>query len=397
MPSVTAPPIHAKRCPSTVERRRPWMISSAAVSTRSTPMRGSPPVAESGAASASPTSSKARSPSPLRQRAGWGCSGAVWMDTASPQASGVAARASRGVVRMRPATSGGARGYIGQPSSFPKAHPMIFRVVILLAVVTLVTLLLPAPAEDTDTRPVRHMEALGRGVVAIHQGEGKVFVGWRLLGVDPDDVAFNLYRASGDGEPVKLNTEPIAKATHYQDSAVDLSKGVAYTVRPVVKGKELAPSAAFKLPPDAPARPYLSIPLKTLPGHTPNDAAVGDLDGDGEYEIVIKQEMRPRDNSKRGATGETKLEAYRLDGTFLWRINLGKNIREGAHYTQFLVYDLDGDGKAEVVCKTADGTVDGIGKVIGDPKADHRNAEGYVLDGPEFLTVFDGRTGRALA
>src|SRR5262249_3949806 len=157
------------------------------------------------------------------------------------------------------------------------------------------------------------------------------------------------------------------KATHYQDTGVDLSKGVAYSVRPVVKGKELAASAAFKLPPDAPARPYLSIPLKTLPGHTPNDAAVGDLDGDGEYEIVIKQEMRPRDNSKRGATGETKLEAYRLDGTFLWRINLGKNIREGAHYTQFLVYDLDGDGKAEVVCKTADGTVDGVGKVIGDP------------------------------
>src|SRR5439155_5235986 len=129
--------------------------------------------------------------------------------------------------------------------------------------------------------------------------------------------------------------------------------------------------------------------LQTLPGHTPNDAAVGDLDGDGEYEIVLKQEMRPRDNSQKGRTGETKLEAYKLDGTFLWRINLGKNIREGAHYTPFLVYDLDGDGKAEVVCKTADGKIDGQGNVVGDPTADHRNKDGYVLDGREDPTVVD--------
>ncbi len=107
--------------------------------------------------------------------------------------------------------------------------------------------------------------------------------------------------------------------------------------------------------------------------------------------------MRPRDNSQRGATGETKLEAYRLDGTLLWRINLGKNVREGAHYTPFLVYDFDGDGKAEVVCRTADGTVDGKGAAIGDAKADHRNPSGYVLSGPELLTVFEGATGRALA
>jgi rhamnogalacturonan endolyase len=84
------------------------------------------------------------------------------------------------------------------------------------------------------------------------------------------------------------------------------------------------------------------------------------LDGDGEDEIVLKQEMRGRDNSQAERTGETKLEAYKLDGHFIWRINLGKNIREGAHYTQFMVYD--GDGKAEVVCKTADGT----GTPIGD-------------------------------
>ncbi len=116
---------------------------------------------------------------------------------------------------------------------------------------------------------------------------------------------------------------------------------------------------------------------------------------------------RGRDNSQRGQTSEPILEAYKLDGTFLWRINLGKNIREGAHYTQFMVYDLDGDGRAEVACKTADGTTDGRGKLIGDSEiggsgiggsaADHRNADGYVLAGPEYLTIFDGLTGAALA
>ncbi|HWG47876.1 MAG TPA: rhamnogalacturonan lyase [Gemmataceae bacterium] len=252
-------------------------------------------------------------------------------------------------------------------------------------------------AGTADTRTERWMEKLGRGVVAINQGNGRVYVGWRLLGTDPDDTAFNLYRASGTEKPIQLNKNPIKKATSYEDAGVNLSKSQSYFVRPVRDGKELEASAPFKLPANAPAQPYLSIPLQTLPGHTPNDASVGDVDGDGEYEIVLKQEMKPRDNSQRGKTGETKLEAYKLDGTFLWRINLGKNIREGAHYTPFLVYDLDGDGKAEVVCKTADGTVDGTGKILGDGKADYRNAEGYILEGPEYLTVFEGATGKALA
>jgi rhamnogalacturonan endolyase len=245
--------------------------------------------------------------------------------------------------------------------------------------------------------PTRQMEKLGRGVVALHLGDGKVFISWRLLGTDPEAVAFNVYRQSGDAEPVKLTKEPLTKATCFADSGVEFAKSVRYFVRAVIDGKEGDPSAAFTLPAGAPVRPYLAIPLKTLPGHTPNDASVGDLDGDGEYEIVVKQEEKPCDNSQKGTTGETKLEAYKLDGTFLWRINLGKNIREGAHYTQFLVYDLDGDGKAEVICKSADGTVDGTGTVIGDAKADHRNTDGYVLSGPEYLTVFDGMTGKALA
>ena len=243
----------------------------------------------------------------------------------------------------------------------------------------------------------RQMEALGRGVVAIPTGGGKVFVGWRLLGTDPDDIAFNLYRSSGGGPHLKLNPEPIRNATSYVDGVAPSKEALCYHVRSVHDGREGAPGASFRLPANAPARPYLSVPLQTLPGHTPNDASVGDLDGDGEYEIILKQEMRGRDNSQAGITGETKLEAYKLDGSFLWRINLGKNIREGAHYTQFMVYDLDGDGKAEVVCKTADGTIDGKGTPIGDASADHRNSAGYILEGPEFLTVFEGASGKALA
>ena len=176
------------------------------------------------------------------------------------------------------------------------------------------------------------MEALGRGVVAIPQGDGKVFVGWRLLGTDPENITFNLYRATGEAAPQKLNREPLRGATNFVDSSANLAQPLAYSVRPVQGDQELEPSASFTLPANAPIRPYLSIPLQTLPGHAPNDASVGDLDGDGEYEIVLKQEMRGRDNSQAGTTGETKLEAYRLDGKFLWRINLGKNIREGAHY-----------------------------------------------------------------
>ncbi len=243
----------------------------------------------------------------------------------------------------------------------------------------------------------RQMEWLGRGVVAIPTDGGKVFVGWRLLGTDPDDIAFNVYRSSDGAPPLKLNPVPISNATSYVDGRAPLKEALSYFVRPLRDGREGNASGSSRLPANAPVRPYLSVPLQTLPGHTPNDASVGDLDGDGEYEIILKQEMRGRDNSQSGMTGETKLEAYKLDGSFLWRINLGKNIREGAHYTQFMVYDLDGDGKAEVVSKTADGTIDGKGTCIGDANADHRNSAGYILEGPEFLTVFDGTTGKALA
>jgi rhamnogalacturonan endolyase len=249
----------------------------------------------------------------------------------------------------------------------------------------------------SQERAPHQMEKLGRGVVAVRQSESQVYVGWRLLGNDPAELAFNVYRAADGGAPLKLNDAPLTATTDFVDRQAPQTQTLEYRVRPVVNGLEQTASVVFLLPANAPVRQYLEIPLQTLPGNTPNDASVGDLDGDGEYELVLKQEMTPRDNSQSGATGETKLEAYKLDGTLLWRINLGRNIREGAHYTQFLVYDLDGDGKAEVACKTADGTVDGKGQMIGEASADYRNDAGYVLSGPEYLTIFDGLTGAVLA
>lgn len=340
-------------------------------------------------------------------------------------------------------------------------------------------------AATIAARAQRQMENLSRGVVAIPQPDGKVFVSWRLLGTDPENIAFNLYRKSeggsermgmppggarpsrgatkaggpadgkggaggppagaaagarggggrggrggaAPGEPVKLNAEPLTGATCFVDANADLNTKTSYFVRPVLNGVEQAPSAAFTFAAGAPPLPYLSIPLKTPEGYTPNDVSVGDVDGDGEYEYIVHMTGRGADPAMAGITSEPIFQAYKLDGTLLWTINLGKNIRESAHATQFMVYDLDGDGKAEFVCKTADGTIDGAGKVIGDPKADwvekegmaaardrtgsERDADGNmitnpdgthnfskvgrILSGPEYLTVFDGLTGKALA
>lgn len=248
----------------------------------------------------------------------------------------------------------------------------------------------------THTFAQRQMEALNRGVVAVPTAEGSMFISWRLLGNDPESVAFNIYR-----NKEKLNTKPIDSSNFTDKNPVE---GAVYSIRMVLKGleqKNAATALSFK-------QSYLEIPLQIPPGGTTpdgktytynaNDASVGDLDGDGEYEIILKWEpSNAKDNSQDGYTGNVFLDAYKLNGIRLWQIDLGKNIRAGAHYTQFMVYDLDGDGKAEVACKTADGTTDGKGKPIGDASKDYRNAQGRVLEGAEFFTIFDGQTGAALA
>ena len=254
-----------------------------------------------------------------------------------------------------------------------------------------------------------HREKLGRGVVAIRENPSEVVVSWRYLSSDPMNTSFNVYR---NGR--KIAQVPHTTGTFYRDRYEGKEKAV-YTVKAVVNGTETGKTdGKYTLPAHAPAG-YIDIPLDrpaegvTPSGqkytYTPNDASVGDVDGDGEYEIILKWDpTNAHDNSHDGYTGNVYFDCYRLTGEKLWRIDLGRNIRAGAHYTQFMVFDLDGDGKAEVVMKTSDGTVDGKGKVIGDAKADYREPgidntprnQGRILTGNEYLTVFNGRTGEAM-
>ena len=236
----------------------------------------------------------------------------------------------------------------------------------------------------------RQMEWLDRGLIAVPDRKGDVLVSWRLPGNEDPQTTYNVYRTTA-GKTIKLNPAPVELTTSFLDTTVDVTLANLYTVRSQLKKKENPEGSSYALP--AAPKNYLSIPLRTPAGYSANDASVGDVDGDGKYEIIIHLTGRARDNSQRGETDPPLFHCYKLDGTFLWEINLGKNIREGAHYTQFMVYDLDSDGKAEIAMKTADGTIDGKGTVIGDSTKDFRNAQGYVLSGPEYLTVFDGLTG----
>ncbi|NOW01226.1 fibronectin type III domain-containing protein [Isoptericola chiayiensis] len=248
---------------------------------------------------------------------------------------------------------------------------------------------------EAVTNLSRQAERIGRQPVAA-QSEDGIYVGWRMLGEDPESIGFHVYR---DGE--QLTDEPVAGSTNYVDA--DGGADSTYRVSAVVDGIERWATDEFAVWDGQ----TLDIPLNkpedayTKDGqpytYSANDASVADLDGDGEYEYVVKwYPSNAKDNSQGGYTGNTYLDAYELDGTQLWRIDLGINIRSGAHYTQFQVFDYDGDGKAEVAMKTADGTTDAAGTVIGDARADFRTSGGYVLSGPEYLSVFDGESGVAL-
>ncbi len=257
---------------------------------------------------------------------------------------------------------------------------------------------------------VRQAENLDRGVVALRTGRTSAYVSWRLLGLDPTDIAFNVYRSTDGGTATKLNFEPVTLTTDFVDNSSFQGSSQAYYVRPVIGGVEGDASETFTLAAGSPIQQYQSVPITPPPGgttpdgsytYTANDASVGDVDGDGQYEIILKWDpTNAKDNAHSGYTGNVFVDAYELDGTQLWRIDLGRNIRAGAHYTQFTVYDLDGDGRAEVAMKSAPGTVDGQGNFVlmgsDDPNADYRNGSGYVLTGPEYFTVFDGYTGAEL-
>lgn len=250
-------------------------------------------------------------------------------------------------------------------------------------------------------KPLRAMEDLDRGVVAVKVEKG-VFVGWRLLGTDPRGIGFRVYR---DGEAIEA--APAAGATNLVDPTGTVNS--RYEVRPVVNGVEKPAGGAAAVW----ASPTLRIPLERPDGgvlegkpftYAPSDVAVGDLDGDGQWELVVKWDpSNSKDNSHDGRTGTVSLDAYELSGHRLWRIDLGRNIRAGAHYTQVLVGDYDSDGHAEVACKTAPGTRDGAGSFLekgpakgDDDAADFVDTRGRILDGPEYLTLFDGRSGKEL-
>ena len=231
------------------------------------------------------------------------------------------------------------------------------------------------------------MEYLDRGIYAVKSGNG-MFVSWRWNADDADDAEFLLYR---DGELIYTSTAGTG-ATSYQDNGG--SPASKYRVDTVVGGEVIgSEECRFTSGTD-----YFDLKLNS-PGsqYSPNDCVVGDVDGDGQYEIFVKWDPNnSQDNSKAGYTDNVIIDCYTLTGQQLWRIDLGKNIRAGQHYTQLCVADFDCDGHAELITKTSDGTKDGTGKVIGDGSKDYRNSSGYILTGPEYLTLFDGRTGAAL-
>ena len=270
-------------------------------------------------------------------------------------------------------------------------------------------------ADTNSTTEKRVMEKLDRGTVAVKTNDG-VYLSWRLLGTESlTTQAFDIYR---DSE--KIYTTGEHDATCYTDSkgtadnkytvvpkgeAIDKTEAVdVWTTNTTYKGRSVAyKDIAFKVPDGG------KTPKDEEYTYTANDMSVGDLDGDGEYEYIVKWDpSNSKDNSVKGYTGNVYLDAYELDGTLLWRIDLGVNIRAGAHYTQYMVYDFDGDGKSEVILKTAPGSKDGEGNYVskagknitkGDDKKDYRNSSGLLMGkdgGPEYLTVFNGETGAAM-
>ena len=246
--------------------------------------------------------------------------------------------------------------------------------------------------------PVSQMERLDRGLVVIPIGTTRT-LSWRFLGTDDESkTTFNILR---DGETIVEN--------RYETFYKDNKGGSSYQIVTLVDGVPVDTTAAVK-PWD---KNYLTVKLQRPPAgsdysYSPNDCSVGDVDGDGQYEIFVKWDpSNSKDNSQGGVTGNVYIDCYRLDGTFLWRVDLGKNIRAGAHYTQFQVYDYDGDGRAEMMCKTAPGSLDGKGNYVNQAATNAtikaasntkvwRTSDGRINGGHEYLTVFNGLTGEAV-
>ena len=247
------------------------------------------------------------------------------------------------------------------------------------------------PLPDPNRKPKvdgfaqhRIEEALDRGLVALPIDGGGMYVGWRLLKDDPQDIAFDIYRSVPGGSPTKLNDSPLAETTDFVDKTPVAGVVNQYAVVPVVAGR---PGDASKPVAETPAedgRNYLSIKLDGE--HTFQKCGIADLNGDGTYDYVVKQpnaNIDPYVKYWKPSTETFKIEAYLADGTFLWRYDLGWAIERGIWYSPMVVYDLDGDGRAEVCLKAGEG--------------DPRDADGHVQTGPEYLLILDGMTGQEKA
>ena len=261
-------------------------------------------------------------------------------------------------------------------------------------------------AQKPSDTPASQMEKLDRGLVVVKYTTGRTTTrycaSWRMLGTDDKNTSFELLK---NGEVLKSG---IYNATCVSDiTAVETDKFQVVTYQngqKVETSAEVTPWSKY----------YLEVKLDkpangALGGtYSPNDCSVGDVDGDGQYEIFVKWDpSNSKDNSQSDKTDNVFLDCYKLDGTKLWRIDLGVNIRAGAHYTQFMVYDFDGDGKAELMCKTAPGSKDGEGNYVNqvatedaikaaDNTKDWRSDAGRINGGQEYLTVFNGLTGKAI-
>ena len=229
-------------------------------------------------------------------------------------------------------------------------------------------------------------ERFDRSVVAIVDGSNNVYVSWRLLKSDPTDIAFNVYKTV-NGKQSKLNSKPISVTTDFVDKNAAKNTGAQYWVVPVVNGKQGVASTKTNVitlkSSNEPA--YISIPLQNeaIPGR--RRLGVADLNGDGKFDFVLIHPNVSKDPGSRPDSSQVtyKIEAYLHDGTFLWRNDLGDGIEPGVWYSPFIAYDFDGDGKAEIAVKTA-------------PKG-IRKTNGCVYDGEEWVSIWDGMTGRELA
>jgi len=251
----------------------------------------------------------------------------------------------------------------------------------------------------TAANAARQMENLGRGVVAVRTGASSIFVSWRLLGLDPAGIGFNLYRSTAGGAYTKLNSSVLTAGTCYTDTTPDITKDNAYYVKPVIGGVEQAASGSYTCKANTTAEPCIVVPLHALPGsgYYTKFVWVGDLDGDGEYEYVIDR-LAPFASNNDLGLGHQYLEAYTRSGTRLWQIDMGQsstnlyNISPGAAtismgmYDGVTVYDLNGDGKAEVVLKVANGVKFPDGTTFSN--SDHDK---------QFLAVLNGQTGNMIA